>query len=347
MKKQERERAVFRMIYDESRFVDVRHGDRPDFTLRYASRAQRFGVEITDLYRSESDARLHLAPGYFHELLSGKAHRHKDDVGVLEVSEAQIEDLDGRVQGEPIKMIMRAIPPTSESVRRLAKRIADKGRQFTGYESGLSHVNLIVSDHTLAFANQSVDEFYRHALAEELTEALWRTPFREVYLVTTVSKSREVFFPLKLLVLLADWYTFTAALFEFRADWHEYTGRSHLDLYVEFAQRRGRDVMLLGGDDDVTEVAFGDAGIVWEDDHIGIRLHADYENTRPVLAASCGSQDETIGDEFERFLADYRTQRVFTSELAFDVRSSVEVNSRKDASTTLLLTPVDGRASDR
>ena len=68
--KPDRERASLRLVYDEEKFALVEHRDEPDFVLQHHGDHLPFGVEVTDLYETESDARAQLHPTYISDLLA-------------------------------------------------------------------------------------------------------------------------------------------------------------------------------------------------------------------------------------------------------------------------------------
>ncbi len=89
-RKLDREPACLNTVYVETEFESVRLTDRPDFILQHRSPAPPFGVEVTDLYQSESEARLAEHPDYISELLAGGDHMHRDDQETLKVSTVTI-----------------------------------------------------------------------------------------------------------------------------------------------------------------------------------------------------------------------------------------------------------------
>ena len=62
MQKKDRERAILELVYDVARFDSVRDSESPDFELRYHNEEKYFGVEITEFYLCDSDARIKNIP---------------------------------------------------------------------------------------------------------------------------------------------------------------------------------------------------------------------------------------------------------------------------------------------
>src|SRR4051812_49232933 len=106
MPNKDRERKTLRMVYDEADFELIQEFEKPDFLLRRSSEEPIFGVEVTDFYYSESEARLENIDKYFAELLAGRPHRHKDDIASLKVIGGRATMDDGTEQD--IKGILAA-----------------------------------------------------------------------------------------------------------------------------------------------------------------------------------------------------------------------------------------------
>src|ERR1700737_4615489 len=86
MNKAEREWATLRLVYDDQEFASDAHSDSPDFLLRHPSSDMQFGVEVTELYETESDARARFHESYIDDLLAGAPPMHRDDAEVLAVN---------------------------------------------------------------------------------------------------------------------------------------------------------------------------------------------------------------------------------------------------------------------
>lgn len=69
--KPQRERELLRAIYNAGEYASVEHGDSPDFLLRRHHVNSRFGVEVTEVFDSDADARLRFHPDYVTSLLAG------------------------------------------------------------------------------------------------------------------------------------------------------------------------------------------------------------------------------------------------------------------------------------
>lgn len=73
-KKQE-ERRIFDLVYADRSFYEVKDSETPDFLVRYFPNTSYFGVEVTEYYLTETNARLDNITDYTGQLLNGKDYK--------------------------------------------------------------------------------------------------------------------------------------------------------------------------------------------------------------------------------------------------------------------------------
>jgi hypothetical protein len=182
------ERATLEMAYDLDRFFEVVPRERPDFALRSAAADAPFGVEVTQLFPTESDARLNLVHGYAHHLWSGGEHMHKDDVRELQSVKVTITSEDGTVR-KGVPAIIGPSPTLATFRSALARAIDEKSR--ASYDlADFSHCNLVILDwFSLSFdpRQYTTDRFFD----EDVRAALEEAPFREVLLIVSASSDSD------------------------------------------------------------------------------------------------------------------------------------------------------------
>jgi hypothetical protein len=207
------ERAIFDSVYDERRYLAVAHTDVPDFVVTTDSGS--FGVEVTETYTDDSEARSINIPSYTRNLLAGEPHRHRDDVAALNVVTVQITEPDGSVVIGSSPAVLRFEPTPQEHGKRLAATVAAKNARAADYVQGLTHVNLIVLDHRLVKPDEPDEYSSREYLVPELRAALTASPFREVYVLTHTSSGRAIYRPLQALLAMEDLFLFAGAFATF------------------------------------------------------------------------------------------------------------------------------------
>lgn len=280
--KQDRELSALRRVYLPDDFESVRPQDSPDFVLRHHRAATQFGVEVTELYESQAEARIVQRPEYVSDLLAGGRHMHRDDVVVLSVSTAKIEDADGNLKAEGVPAILRKLSSPQQHAAAIAAVLRRKTARFDDYASGLSHVNLIIVDR---FKNQrGLDDEY-HAndlLTSELRAALQDTGFREVFLVTQKTDSTWVYRPLQQLRLLESFSLFLGALASFPDTPDSLEWADLLALFVHAMAHRDLDVYVSAPNDGPSCAVHRGAGIRHTGDNIEV---LDFHDHDPPAAA--------------------------------------------------------------
>ncbi|MBI1348995.1 hypothetical protein GC163_22210 [bacterium] len=157
----------------------VTEAEEPDF-LCCATSGFEFGVEVTDFFRTESDARLARIQGYATDLLAGGISRHKDDIDGIRVED--VIYMPSQTGKEiRLKAIPREVPGHMMTVPILLRLIAKKNQKHVRYADQITPVDLIVND---------VDEMLRFEMVRDILFPMFDqtelrcSPFREIYLLT-------------------------------------------------------------------------------------------------------------------------------------------------------------------
>lgn len=216
MRKAERERMALEVVYVPAELEMLEPGDKPDFVLA-KRHGPEFGVEVTDLYQTESNARLINVPGYITQLFEGGPHIHQDDIAVLQVSEFAVTDKDGNVKHENVRGVLQEMPPATYHSERLAQIIREKNAKHAGYRTGLSHTNLIIVDHFDRQDDSSREYDTTKLFSNGVREALAESPFQEVFLVGYGPSGKFYYRPLRQIMLMEQFRVFGAALDAFES----------------------------------------------------------------------------------------------------------------------------------
>lgn len=210
--KRANEWSILRTVFDLAECASVEESERPDFLLTMNGHgAVPFGVEVTELFRNQSDARSVRHPDYLDALLRGGPHMHKDDKKPLALSWGRITGGHGNVKHEHMPMILTPATTEADHRRAIATAIRSKGSRGYAVEGG--QVDLIVRDRYFIWGDWLPDQYSVTALlGDGVREALVDSPFREVYLIS-ISRSREQLVrPLIQLTLAERFFTFGKAV---------------------------------------------------------------------------------------------------------------------------------------
>ena len=316
MNKQELETAILKHVYDLADFVETLASDKPDIKLRREG-GRWFGVEITELFPSATDARMHTDPDYIGQVLSGQPVRHRDDLPELALSRVTITREDGSGSSSTTQGIFRQSPQSIDHYEALAGRIAGKNLKARDYNVELDHINLIIFDHY----PESAGPARRYSVAEVLTEAgrdaLDVSPFREVFWVTSERRGRRVYRPLNAVILLERFYGYLSALNEWIPH-NDFEVDELALLFAHVASKQGADISLLRDRDEWIAYRRG-WGI--RATSTGVQLADMVDQVTPEFEPRGEPMPARLSlAEFADFEAEYRSRRSFECEAVFDAR---------------------------
>lgn len=176
--------------------------ERPDFLLKTPANTL-LGIEVTDLYSSESDAKLKRLPGYTDSLLSKSRSVHQADIGTLQVDELTILNADGSV-ADKVTGIVQKFRSAAETMDLLLQRIAEKESKFSEYRQNCNEADLVITDQSHLFHHESGEWFYKLFQPLFPRKRLIASPFREIHLATTTTFQSGIRIPLIANVFIAD-----------------------------------------------------------------------------------------------------------------------------------------------
>jgi len=305
MADKERERAILRSVYRADEFPEVLTSarERPDFVLRRNDLREPFGVEVTELYQSDSLARFTRHPTYGKDLLDGGRHIHKDDVTALKVVTAQHRR--GETDLGPIEAIIVPKLATQEYGDLLRSRIVEKSRRAAGYDSSLRHINLLVYDLTGTFRGWSRSDASTVIAKTTSYDAIAASPFRELFVVTSVEGGEWVVVPLKQHLLLAYAYAFDAAYSPGAPD--DTSATEWFDAFATFMSERLIHVFRHLGGTGEPAVAYGNTSIgIRPGEDVSVYDHAELplpEDAHEV--PNSGRFSEEVHETFRRHLEEH------------------------------------------
>ncbi len=320
-KKKNKEKTIFDLVYSGRAFDSVTPTEEPDFKVKNAD--GEFGVEITEFYFSQSEARMKNIPGYFTEILEEKKYRHKDDVIPFEVKEFTILPGDNRRPSFKEEGLLRQLPSIDEYVKKISELIEHKNKRYKNYITGLNHVNLIILDGERRLLGTPKDAFHHLFFQSELEKTLMSADFREVFFVTELGEfdaSKNVYIPLKMLFLVAEIFLLNYILVKEYPD----TLMTPL-LCAEYLLWRGAKDIYFKRASDGFEIGYGNSGIFISNDEsegINIRDYSDFALPGDFTSITTSRASSFLDDTFLRSFEKYKSDCVFSMELCFDVSGS-------------------------
>jgi hypothetical protein len=316
--KKDREREILDLVYGFRPPFKVDDCERPDFVARLTPVDEAFGIEVTEFFQTESNARLARIPGYVGGLLGGGGFRHKADRHGLTVDKIQIMS-GGTVKFSDVPAIVQRVPQASECAAMVSEIIRKKGEKLEAAFQGLRHINLIICDRTNLLRLLKPSNFYDSYCTEALRQSLFSSPFREVYFATSLSVG-EVFIPLKMLVALAQFYFFDAFAQARRLLSKNEASGEFMRCFASYLSTIATDNVYIFGDGRETGAIYGDTGFFLD---AALRLQLRIYSDAPILGgkaealSSLVMSDSTIADQMRSF----QRENKFETNIAFKQRS--------------------------
>jgi len=208
----ETELKAFYSVFGRDHSLEVLAHEKPDILVRSNSKVL-LGVEVTDIYSHETDAKLKNLDRYSIGLLNGTMCIHRKDKEHIKVDEATLLDEEGNEKGR-FMAILQEMPNFKDRVRILENAIAEKENRMGAYLVSSEVVDLIVMDSSHLFHHDRFEEFYRPYSALYPKDKLMGSLFREIYLVTTQKDNAKVYIPLRGNMFLSDCFAYEMFLRE-------------------------------------------------------------------------------------------------------------------------------------
>jgi hypothetical protein len=327
-----REQAILRLVYKGDEYAEILESECPDFLIRHKTQNIFFGVEITEFYFSESNARLRNLPNYFSEIIYGN-YRHKADRQILKASDLTITTADGEPKGNT-QGILQELPKPEHYINMIATLIASKSGKFNEYNQTLSHINLIILDMEARLQSSPIETFYSHLHIPSLKAALYLSQFREIFILTRANENRDVCIPLKMATLLADLYEFAEIINMF--PWEtssiyfndvEEQNEAPVDTMIVFAKylRAKTNNVRFRKDVGDIEVFFGNSSILVKDGHVTVHDYADYLLPPDLQIVEDNELTDFFSStEFHEKAKDILRDRIFQTKLAYEWKGSLD-----------------------
>lgn len=265
------ERKIFDFVYfDRISNYSIIESENPDFKINEKISYKNFGVEITELYLSDSLARLNNVPEYLNSILTKEKYIHKDDKIHLKVSNLEIESKDGVKKGNVKGIIHQKNIDTF--LNKVIEIIEKKNKKFSNYDKNLNHVNLIIYDCESFFIGLNSDNFYKVFFNKKIEKVLLNSNFREIFLVTEIGEYlsvSKVYIPLKCMFLIAEAYTFNYIIVKYYSNRKYFTKKGE-ELFIEYLKWRGVKNIFYRKNKDKKEVIFGNYGIYTKENGLNL-----------------------------------------------------------------------------
>lgn len=196
------ELKTFYSVFGRDHSLEILAHEKPDILVRRNSNIQ-LGVEVTEIYSHETDAKLKNLKGYSFGLIDGTMNVHHKDKERIKVDKATLLDSEGNEKAK-FMAILQGFPPFKDRVKILENAINEKENRISSYLASCGVLDLIIVDSSDLFHHDKFEEFYRPYCAFYQKDKPLKSLFREIYLVTTRKDNSKVFIPLRGNMFLSD-----------------------------------------------------------------------------------------------------------------------------------------------
>jgi hypothetical protein len=202
----DQEKTLFDQVYPQTDDWVVTSSEAPDF-LCYRNGEVYLGVEVTELFLHEGDARLKKVEGYALNLIDGGKVVHKYDRKNIKVEKIKIQNKDGTLFKE-INGIFREGIPYKKAVTLLMGTILNKEEKLDQYLKACNNIDLIIKDGSLMFWFDDYKTIFRAISHYADKKAIINSGFREIFLVTKRKGNKLIKIPIKLNLFAEDAFIF-------------------------------------------------------------------------------------------------------------------------------------------
>lgn len=314
------ERDIFDSVYEATRVEEVTPSEHPDFLVKAKGEDKQFGVEITELFLSGTNARLERMSGYVTDLLAGSDFKHKADAAALKVQKMDLISPDGETKAKQIPMIMQPMAPVESVAETAAALISKKSAIFDKVE-GLTHINLIIADRSRRLSRIKSEDFYPTLFTKVVRDAVAQAPFREIFFLTHL-EGQLGFIPLKMLQLMSEPFFFVEGSKALGLTPLLPERRPFIEVFAAYFYKAVSPQVRYAASEEDGEVIYGDTGIMLTEKLEPIvRMHMDL-----ALPADCRVPAQDLRDIFDdAFIARidvFRETNTFKTSLWFPFRAS-------------------------
>ena len=256
-------------------------------------------MEVTELYLTESDARLLQIPSYATELLGSKSYRHKDDIDRIKVEKIILRRDDTGEEHE-LEAVVREPYTITDVVKKLLESIDEKNQKCLHYSTDTT--DLIVNDVETKMRANKFEDLMRTILRQNGEKAVRDSPFREIHLLTNQA-GEQVAIPLRANLFVAEVIKFGRIFREFYGD--AIAKMSLADLLCEVARHVRRKFVGVNyriGAESQPEFVFGSVAVGYGKNQ---KLEVRDISTEDVA----GSMQIEDDDEGDCGLAEYAEER--------------------------------------
>lgn len=191
MDKKGEERQILNMIFSEELYK-ISSSEEPDFILTDEKYGVEFGVEITEFFRDDANARLLKIDNYIDSIIEpnhSKRKPNKGDTKKLEVREFTRISEDNILLESYKGVYVKCLTPR-EKADIICECIRTKESKLKNYKKNTNENYLIIYDQENCLYGEDNCKLYELISGNSLFDALSESKFREIYFITGASSRK-------------------------------------------------------------------------------------------------------------------------------------------------------------
>lgn len=177
---------ILKEVYSNSKY-NIISSEQPDFLIEYENK--KIGVEITEMYFNESQARIVKDPNYLSSILkqkgADKAYKHKDDKDNIQYSMLYVANESGKYEkicdiieeNKTKEQIIEAGSKTNLIKNKIIETIQCKNEKASKYQK-CDYLDLVIKGYDI-----SIENLEKLKNNSELLALLEKSKFMNVYLI--------------------------------------------------------------------------------------------------------------------------------------------------------------------
>jgi len=251
-------------------------------------------------------------PNYFNYIIENRKYKHKDDNKNLELAEMElINEKNKKVRN--FEGIIVKLPNLEEYRSTIINCINTKNQKYKLYNKSLNHINLIIYDNIKPMIKLENKDFYKYYFTNTLIDAITKSQFREIYLITQI-KNGAYYYPLKLLYLISELYLLNGFIWNSNL-YNNLKELNDLNISSNYFYKIGvEDFLIIFKKNEVKELIYSNYGIkITENNEIRIK---DYNNNYfPKEVKKYNLNENLISDDFIIEYNNFKKNNTFETEI--------------------------------
>jgi hypothetical protein len=316
--KKDREHQILNMVYDPEERMKAIASEGPDFIVDCLP-AAIFGVEITEFYFTDSEARLRNIPGYFTQIMDKGEYKHKNDKKELKVDEVLYTSSKDN-SSKTIRAIMHPVPPIDEYTNGICDAIETKNIKAVHYNAELDFIDLVIYDtYGYLSIHPHKDGLYKSLFNDRVNKLIRETLFREIYLISKNSDLELIHVPLKGMFFFAEtrWLMYYVA--KYHEDLLEMSENDFVKMCYEYFRFLGFPGVYCTESEGVVELHFYQWGFQMTQKGVSIKDHRMFPIEQRHIETKLSLKHDIFNEQFRDAMQDYRRNNQLQLYFAFKV----------------------------